>query len=583
MLYRIQFTDVPGIAAVRSTAALLTVSALALSGVPSAHGQSLTPPKLISLYSGPAAPPAVSVAVAPSPAEVQPGATLQFAATVMGTPNTSVDWSATGGTVSPTGLYTAGSASGTFTVTATVKGGTIAGAAQVTVAPSTVNATIAVSPGESIQTAINSVPEGAVILLKAGVHRLQTLSPKNGQTITGEAGAVLSGARLLTSFSRSGSAWVVTGQAQEGSGGGECAPGYPRCARPEDLFINDVPLHHVGSLAEAGPGKWHFDYSTDTIFFWDDPTGRTVETSVTTYAFIGNASNVTVRNLRIEKYANPAQNGAIRGGPNWVVEGNEVRLNHGIGIHMAESRRVLRNTVHRNGQMGIGGTGNNALVEGNEIAYNNTAGYNPYWEAGGTKFTFSRNLMVRKNFVHHNNGPGLWTDIDNIDVTFEYNRVEDNAYTGIGHEIGYRAVIRYNTVSRNGNVRPYPYWVEGAGITVSTSSDTEVYGNTVVDNWQGIMAVNADRGTGTYGVRVLSNLWVHDNTVVQGGVVQAGSGRSGIADLAGTSAFTMLNNRFTGNHYKLPPSGMFFLWMNAETTDPQWRSYGQDLTGTIER
>jgi hypothetical protein len=578
-----QFTDVLERSAVRCAAALVALAVAGLAGADLAQAQALSPPRLISLYPGAAAPPPVTVAVVPSPASVQSGATVQFAATVIGTPNTSVVWSATGGSVSPTGLYTAGAAAGTFTVTATLKGGTLAGSAQVSVAPSTVSATIAVAPGESVQAAVNSVPEGAVILLKAGVHRLQTIAPKNRQTITGELGTVLSGARLLTSFSRSGSAWLVTGQAQEGSGAGECAAGFPRCARPEDLFIDDVPLRHVGSLADAGPGRWYFDYSTDTIFFWDDPTGRRVETSVTTYAFIGNASQVTIRNLRIEKYANPAQNGVIRGGAYWVVEGNDVRLNHGIGIHMGESRRVMRNVVHRNGQMGIGGTGNNALVEGNEIAYNNTAGFDPYWEAGGTKFTFSRNLMVRNNFVHHNNGPGLWTDIDNIDVTFEYNRVEDNAYTGIGHEIGYRAVIRYNTVSRNGTARPYPYWVEGAGITVSTSSDTEVYGNTVIDNWQGIMAVNANRGTGTYGVRVLSNLWVHDNTVVQNGTVQAGSARSGLTDLAGTSAFTGLNNRFTGNSYDLPASGLFFIWMNTELTDAQWRGYGQDLTGVIAR
>ena len=45
----------------------------------------------------------------------------------------------------------------------------------------------------------------------------------------------------------------------------------------------------------------------------------------------------------------------------------------------------------------------------------------------------------------------------------------------------------------------------------------------------------------------------------------------------------MLNNRFTGNSYKLPASGLFFIWMNTELTDAQWRGYGQDLTGVIAR
>ena len=83
--------------------------------------------------------------------------------------------------------------------------------------------------------------------------------------------------------------------------------------------------------------------------------------------------------------------------------------------------------------------------------YNNARfAYSMDFEAGGTKFVKSDGLVARGNFVHHNGGPGLWSDIDNIRTLYEGNRVEDNAREGIVHEISYSAVIRGNTVLRNG-------------------------------------------------------------------------------------------------------------------------------------
>lgn len=60
----------------------------------------------------------VSVSISPANATIQTGTSQQFTATVSGSSNSSVTWSATGGTVSTAGLYTAPSATGTYTVTA---------------------------------------------------------------------------------------------------------------------------------------------------------------------------------------------------------------------------------------------------------------------------------------------------------------------------------------------------------------------------------------------------------------------------------------------------------------------------------
>jgi hypothetical protein len=61
----------------------------------------------------------VSVTINPSSASVQTGSPQQFSATVTGTTNTSVSWTATGGTISTSGLYTAGNTAGSYSVTAT--------------------------------------------------------------------------------------------------------------------------------------------------------------------------------------------------------------------------------------------------------------------------------------------------------------------------------------------------------------------------------------------------------------------------------------------------------------------------------
>ena len=67
----------------------------------------------------PSNPPGVVVKINPVSASVQVGGTQPFSATVTGSSNTSVTWTATGGTVSTSGLYTAGNTAGSFSVTST--------------------------------------------------------------------------------------------------------------------------------------------------------------------------------------------------------------------------------------------------------------------------------------------------------------------------------------------------------------------------------------------------------------------------------------------------------------------------------
>jgi parallel beta-helix repeat protein len=442
-------------------------------------------------------------------------------------------------------------------------------------------------PGDSLAAIVNAAPEGTAFQLRSGVYRLQQFSPKTGQSFTGEAGTVLSGAQLLTEWSQEGAYWVHAGPKQEGEVrlASSCQPQYPACAYPEDLFIDDTLLQRVTSLDQVTADRWYFDSTAGKVYMAEVPTGRRVELSVLPWAIFSDASNVTIQNLTIEKYAAPAQRGAVGytgPGPGWTVSNNEVRWNHGIGIKIASGMNVLGNFVHHQGQLGIGGTGSAVTVENNEIAYNNTAGFGPGTtaEAGATKFVATDGLVVRGNYSHDNHGPGLWTDINNTGCLIEGNTVEDNDWRGIFHEISYACVIRNNTVRRNGlrfpATGPVPL-LEGAGILVSNSADVEVYGNIVEDNENGIGGLEADRGSGPHGVYRLTNLWVHDNSVRQ--LTGYAAGVNGAV-----AVFATQNNRFTDNHYVLGDTAIKqFRWSNADQTEQEWQSFGQDVGGTFTR
>lgn len=449
---------------------------------------------------------------------------------------------------------------------------------------------VIVAPGQSIQAAIDTHPPGTTLRLQRGVYRLSApIVPKDRMHFEGDGDVTLSGARQLRSFVRSGRSWMTSRQSAEGklvkAGREVCRATAPRCNRPEDLFIDDRLLRPVGRLADLVSGTWFFDYDADRVYLADDPSAHRVELSVTPSAFEGNAAGIVLRRLLIEKFATPTEEAAINlRSEGMVAENLEVRFNHFAGMRTIDRSVARHNHVHHNGGLGLIGAGEDILIEENEIDHNNTAEYDPYWAAGGTKWVHTSGLVVRRNSSHDNDGPGLWTDIDNRDVLFEENHVFDNALSGIFHEVGYRAVIRRNRVERNGRAKPFPGWVVGAGILVSSSSDVEVYENQVIDNWQGIAGLEDERGQGSHGPWILARLLVHDNVVRQTRASIPGSGRSGVAQAHdGSSTFKSDDNRFTGNTYQVVGSSPMFFWMGRDVTDNEWRRAGHDVTGRIER
>jgi hypothetical protein len=210
---------------------------------------------------------------------------------------------------------------------------------------------------------------------------------------------------------------------------GSCQPSYPLCGYVQDLFIDNVLQSPAGSLSSLTNGSWYLDRSKSLIYIPTNPAGHTIELGNGYAAFYGPAKGVQVRNLTVEKYATPSQAGAIGGNPagsNWTVQSVEVRWNHGAGVELGTGSQLLGSFVHHNGQLGVGVGGSNCKVVNNEISWNNYAGFSIDWEAGGTKFWATTNLLVQSNNVHDNLGRGLWTDTDNVGTLYDSNTVTNN-------------------------------------------------------------------------------------------------------------------------------------------------------------
>ncbi|HEX8715909.1 MAG TPA: Ig-like domain-containing protein [Gemmatimonadaceae bacterium] len=302
--------------------------------------------------------------------------------------------------------------------------------------------------------------------------------------------------------------------------------------------------------------------------------------NTTVKAFSGTASRVTIRNLVVQNYNTPLQAGAIQGdwtaSLHWLVEYCEIRTNHAAGLYATDSMIARNNYIHHNGQIGILGKGNGALFTGNEVSYNNTGGNDPDWEAGGMKFLYSTGLRFADNYVHDNYGPGIWFDGYNNGNLIEGNRVVHNQDAGIFYEISYNAVIRNNTVTSNGGNGS----IARAGILVSASSGVEVYGNTLSDNSNGVIGLQANRGTAPAqydaGPLLVQNLYVHDNQI------SMNRGLTGLVDQVGDGGIFTRNNRFEHNTYSVSLLSRPFSGPGGSLTPAQWQAAGFDLTSIFQ-
>lgn len=343
--------------------------------------------------------------------------------------------------------------------------------------------------------------------------------------------------------------------------------------------------------------------------------------NTTTYAVAGWAGvwhhNVTLKDLIIKNYVAASQRGAIWGGEgdpsdssdSWNVQRIEVYGSGNMGVRIGHNMTLRSIRVHHNSTLGVGGVGDNVVVDDLESDHNNVAFANdPGFESGGTKFVKTNNLVVMNSRFHHNGGVGLWLDICNSSYVLHDCVVEWNAREGICCEISYGGVIRNNTVRWNGpgKIVGGAYglsadvndtfrtlgWGWNAGIGIHATSGVEVKDNLVVGNFNGVFAVQQPRDVAhgdpapTAGPYEVTNLNVHNNQILDTPFHSNDGGwaAGGVQDFVSSPDMFSAgrNNHFETNTYRLNGVASPFAWAGGIRSQAVWTgTYGHDDTGTF--
>ena len=440
-------------------------------------------------------------------------------------------------------------------------------------------ATIRLLPGNNIQNAVKNNPAGTTFVLLPGIYRGNSVtSLKDGDSFIGRAGADMNGAKLLTGWTTVciggvrywttvGGTPLPTPQCPSVSGVC-CLPNNPGCIYVQDLYVDNVDYTHVTSLANVVSGSWYYAFTSGRgvdqnniyMFLGDNPNSHTVELGAYNYAFEGTASNITIKNLTIEKYAPPIESGAVApGGPSWLIQNNEIRLNHGWGVKVKKtgnSVKVLTNNLHDNGEGGMAAGGiTGGLFDSNIAVHNNIDSVRPGIEAGGTKFS-GHHIMIRNNIVHNNDGVGLFTDAGGTYNTYDHNTSYNNSWAGIRYEVS-----RYGTIINN------IVYGNGQGEIVYTGSDHgRISGNAITDDATGGILVWNVVGTRSHQKKIfiVTDTQVTNNTILVGnGPFEKPTGLIDAATPREPSVFADPTNIWANNTYKvltLPWSNKSWAW-----------------------
>ena len=256
------------------------------------------------------------------------------------------------------------------------------------------------------------------------------------------------------------------------------------------------PGRVAGGVPEMSAGSFHFDAATETLYVkgaFGAMHGRLVEVSTRPFLVRGRGlRDVTLERLRFQ-HANTtlvAQSGAIRmEGDGLVLDRIEVTQVDGAGMDLTGDGIVVRDSrASHNGQVGMKVRGRGNRLVGNETSFNNTRGFNKWWEAGGAKFVGDGGLRDSEVTGHRaigNEGDGIWFDWMNDNNRIHGNMAAYNSGFGIQYEASRRAYIHDNYVFGN----------RQRGIYLPDSADSIVAHNLVAGNGlQGVAIVDEGRG-----------------------------------------------------------------------------------------
>lgn len=395
----------------------------------------------------------------------------------------------------------------------------------------------AASPYRTIGHAMKRLMPGDVLEIAPGLYREALVFPERdwsaGPTLIQgrDGGAVLiKGSEVVTGWEPLGGGlyvkrpWTVNSQQVFVDGaplqqiGGTILNGYPDKpnhpmkrlhASQGGIWPGRVP----GGVGEMTDHSFHYDENSRSLYVkvpFDSLEGSTVEASVRPYLALGKGlRHVTLKNLRFQ-HANTtavSQSGAVTlSGDGLVLDGIEVTRVDGNGLDLSGDRNVIENSrANFCGQVGMKVRGRANRLLDNETSFNNTRGFNKWWEAGGAKFVGAGGLQDSEVAGHRaigNHGDGVWFDWMNRNNRVHGGVFAYNAGFGIHYEASRQGYLHDNYVFGN----------KQRGIYLPDSSDSVVAHNLVAANGMEGIAVVDERGAGrraelkARGNRILGNI-----------------------------------------------------------------------------
>lgn len=266
---------------------------------------------------------------------------------------------------------------------------------------------------------------------------------------------------------------------------------------PQSVFINDVKLAQVPSLAQITSGSFYYDWYTRKMYIAQDPANKKVEFSKRTQALMLNQGDYAIKGIGFKRYASGGGGGP---GGNWtigsavfvneprssVIENSVFTDNSNIGLGYSKPKNngsKINNSVftyngyagvHGNGSRSSGGRDDFAIL-GNVFNANNDQSFDikcvGACGAANVKLNNMVGFIAKDNIVTNAKlgGYGFWCDINCSDGVIVNNLVKNNAKVGIFYEISRDGTIASNVAVDNGQ----------DGIAVG-SANTNVYNNTVI-------------------------------------------------------------------------------------------------------
>ena len=252
----------------------------------------------------------------------------------------------------------------------------------------------------------------------------------------------------------------------------------------------------------------------------------------------------------------------------------------GAGVHL-NNATVTRSLLDHNGEEGYA-LGGIVTFTDNEVAWNNTSHQDWGFEAGGGKFWSTKpGTKITGNYVHDNDGPGLWIDSSSSYAANGYlidsNTVQDNNGAGINVEVSGAGTVSNNVTRHNGAYHANnPSWGSGE-INIAQTNGVIVTGNNM---YGGAGLVMRDEGRSGYpctcNMKASGNLTVHETGWSNSFVTNANF--PSLTGLFGPNPLS--NNSWVGDSYSGVGTNAWFRWFGSLAW-AGWRAAGLDTNGLL--